>query len=77
MLAAWVERLAETWDDREDVYAYTNNDPGGAALRDAVALAGELTAVGGTSTRVPALVDVSGPLHVPARPARARPAPIR
>ena len=56
-------RLAETWDDGEDAYVYTNNDPGGAALRDAVTLARLLREHGRTSTRVPALDDVSGPVH--------------
>jgi uncharacterized protein YecE (DUF72 family) len=49
----WAERLAETWDDDEDVYAYTNNDPTGAALRDAVHLADVLRGLGRSTTRVP------------------------
>ena len=35
----WAYRLAETWARDELVYAYTNNDPTGAALRDAERLA--------------------------------------
>ncbi|MDF5757128.1 DUF72 domain-containing protein [Spongiactinospora sp. TRM90649] len=34
-LAAWVRRLGETWNDEAIVYVYFNNDPGGAAVRDA------------------------------------------
>ncbi|MEU6668933.1 DUF72 domain-containing protein [Streptomyces sp. NPDC046727] len=35
-LETWVDRIATTWSDAEDVYAYFNNDPGGAAVEDAV-----------------------------------------
>lgn len=49
----WAQRIAETWDDSQDVYAYTNNDPTGAALRDAVHLADAVRNVGRTTTRVP------------------------
>ena len=34
-LHSWTERLAETWAPHEDVFVYFNNDPGGAAIRDA------------------------------------------
>ena len=34
-LRSWVRRLAETWPDDADVFAYFNNDQGGAAVRDA------------------------------------------
>jgi uncharacterized protein YecE (DUF72 family) len=34
-LHSWTERLAETWAPHEDVFVYFNNDPGGAAVRDA------------------------------------------
>ena len=50
----WADRLAETWADDEDVYAYTNNDPTGAALRDAEHLAQALHDLGRTTTRVSA-----------------------
>ena len=62
VLRDWAVRLAETWDDDEVVYAYTNNDPGGAALRDAVTLAHLLREQGRTPTRVPVMDEVSGPL---------------
>lgn len=54
VLAEWAARLADTWDDGEDAYAYTNNDPGGAAVRDAVVLADCLRERGRRPTRVPA-----------------------
>jgi uncharacterized protein YecE (DUF72 family) len=39
-LDTWTARLAERFDPaKEDVYVYTNNDPGGAAVTDAVAFA--------------------------------------
>ena len=72
VLADWVARLADTWDDDEDAFVYTNNDPGGAALRDAVTLAGLVRERARTVTRVPTMEEVSGELYVP-RP-RVRPA---
>ncbi|MEU4717929.1 DUF72 domain-containing protein, partial [Micromonospora purpureochromogenes] len=38
-LASWVRRLAEAFDDAEPAYVYFNNDPGGAAVVDAMAFA--------------------------------------
>lgn len=67
VLRAWTDRLADTWDDDEDAYVYTNNDPGGAALRDAVSLAELARTSGRTTTRVPAPQDVEGELYVPRR----------
>lgn len=49
---SWARELAATWADDETVFAYTNNDPGGAALRDAGHLAAALREVGRTPTRV-------------------------
>jgi uncharacterized protein YecE (DUF72 family) len=71
VLADWVARLAETWEDDEDVYVYTNNDPGGAALRDAVTLARLVREQGRTATRVPPIEAVSGDLYEPPRRAQA------
>jgi uncharacterized protein YecE (DUF72 family) len=34
-LRTWADRVRETYSDREDVYVYFNNDPGGAAIRNA------------------------------------------
>ncbi len=53
VLDRWAGLLADTWDDDDRVYAYTNNDPGGAALRDGVALAELLRARGRTTGRTP------------------------
>jgi uncharacterized protein YecE (DUF72 family) len=49
----WARELAAAWAEDETMHAYTNNDPGGAALRDATHLAAELRAVGRSTTRVP------------------------
>jgi uncharacterized protein YecE (DUF72 family) len=58
VLARWADLLCETWSDDEDVYVYTNNDPGGAALRDGVTLARLLRERGRTVGRVPEPADV-------------------
>jgi uncharacterized protein YecE (DUF72 family) len=34
-LHTWVRRIADTWPASADVHVYFNNDPGGAAVRDA------------------------------------------
>ncbi|MGY6020755.1 DUF72 domain-containing protein [Streptomyces spinosirectus] len=38
-LRTWAERIAETWGPGDDVYAYFNNDPNGAAVEDAATFA--------------------------------------
>ncbi|MER7000812.1 DUF72 domain-containing protein [Streptomyces sp. NPDC000410] len=50
-LAAWVGRIADAFPDRADVFAYFNNDPGGAAVRDAVAFARQAASRGRAVTR--------------------------
>ncbi|MEV6961626.1 DUF72 domain-containing protein [Streptomyces sp. NPDC051207] len=52
-LRTWAERIARAWPDGEDVYAYFNNDPNGAAIQDATAFAGAAQAVGLRPTRTP------------------------
>ncbi|TVZ88960.1 DUF72 domain-containing protein [Streptomyces sp. BK340] len=54
-LETWVDRVATTWSDAEDVYAYFNNDPGGAAVEDAVAFGRTAGRAGLTATRTPEL----------------------
>ena len=66
VLARWADLLCQTWSDDEDVLVYTNNDPGGAALRDGVTLAGLLRERGRAVGRVPAWDDVTGEPYVPA-----------
>ncbi|WP_460542681.1 DUF72 domain-containing protein [Glycomyces halotolerans] len=34
-LSTWCDRLADTWGPHDDVHVYFNNDPGGAAVRNA------------------------------------------
>lgn len=52
-LRRWVDRVAENWPARDDVYVYFNNDAEGYALRDAVTFAELAAASGLTPTRVP------------------------
>ncbi len=60
VLARWADLLCETWDDDEDVFVYTDNDPGGAALRDAVTLGRLLRERGRTVGRLPTHEEVTG-----------------
>jgi uncharacterized protein YecE (DUF72 family) len=53
-LVTWAERIAATYDDRDDVFVYFNNDPGCAAVDNAVTFGREVHRLGRTSTRVPA-----------------------
>jgi uncharacterized protein YecE (DUF72 family) len=59
-LHRWAERLAGAYGDDDDVLVYFNNDPGGAAVVDAVAFAGAVRAAGRTPTRVPEPGEASG-----------------
>ncbi|QGV82680.1 DUF72 domain-containing protein [Streptomyces ficellus] len=52
-LASWAGRVADAWADEDDVYAYFNNDPGGAAVVDAAVFARAAAALGRTVTRTP------------------------
>ncbi|WP_329393901.1 DUF72 domain-containing protein [Streptomyces lydicus] len=52
-LTTWVRRIADTWPDRADVHAYFNNDPGGAAVLDAVRFARAAAAAGRSVSRTP------------------------
>ncbi|MFI1464074.1 DUF72 domain-containing protein [Nocardia carnea] len=52
-LRTWTERLAGSWTAEHDIYVYFNNDPGGAAIHDAIAFAHLATAAGATVTRTP------------------------
>ncbi|TVL89274.1 DUF72 domain-containing protein [Streptomyces sp. SAJ15] len=54
-LTTWVRRVADAWPDGADVYAYFNNDPGGAAVLDACAFARIADGLGRTVTRTPDL----------------------
>jgi uncharacterized protein YecE (DUF72 family) len=53
-LRTWTGRLAREWHAATDVYAYFNNDPGGAAIADSVAFAALARRAGLTVTRTPA-----------------------
>ena len=54
-LLPWVETIGAVFpDDTSDIYVYFNNDPGAAALQDAITFAQQLEARGRTVSRVPA-----------------------
>ncbi|MER5788160.1 DUF72 domain-containing protein [Streptomyces sp. NPDC001980] len=54
-LETWIDRIATAYPRTADVYAYFNNDPGGAAVRDAVAFGKAADRAGLTVTRTPEL----------------------
>ncbi|HZC26376.1 MAG TPA: DUF72 domain-containing protein [Actinopolymorphaceae bacterium] len=55
-LRSWVERIASEYGDDADVHTYFNNDPGGAAVDDAVAFARIARTSGRTVSRTPDLL---------------------
>ncbi|MFI8231832.1 DUF72 domain-containing protein [Streptomyces sp. NPDC085900] len=57
-LETWVDRIAQTWAADDDVYAYFNNDPTGAAVQDAATFARVARGVGLPVTRTPATTGV-------------------
>ncbi|HSP39438.1 MAG TPA: DUF72 domain-containing protein [Frankiaceae bacterium] len=57
-LATWVRRLEDAFGPDHDVYVYTNNDPGGAALVDAAVLARIAAVRGMPVTRAPSAAAV-------------------
>ncbi|ANS64200.1 hypothetical protein SLINC_1976 [Streptomyces lincolnensis] len=56
-LHTWAGRLADTWSGGEDVYAYFNNDPNAAAVRDAVTFARAADRAGLSPTRTPSTLQ--------------------
>ncbi len=50
-LRSWVDLITKTWPDDADVFVYFNNDPGGAAVYDAVAFAALTRRAGRQVTR--------------------------
>ncbi|HEY2278088.1 MAG TPA: DUF72 domain-containing protein [Streptosporangiaceae bacterium] len=58
-LRAWVKRLADGWSQQADVYVYFNNDPGGAAIHDAVGFAAAARKAGHPVSRTPGEVPVT------------------
>ena len=56
-LQLWADRLAGTWAAEEDVLVYFNNDPGCAAVVDAIAFADCVRRSGRTPTRVPEALE--------------------
>lgn len=67
-LAWWADHIATTFPNDEDVYVYFNNDPGTAAIDDAITFAGFARDRGCTVTRVPAeRPDLTAEVSVPGR----------
>jgi uncharacterized protein YecE (DUF72 family) len=60
-LQRWADRLAATWAADEDVLVYFNNDPGCAAVVDAIAFAECVRRSGRTPTRVPEALEPAQP----------------
>ncbi|MFC4372563.1 DUF72 domain-containing protein [Nocardia halotolerans] len=52
-LRGWAQRLLDTWSADADSYVYFNNDPGGAAVRDAITFAHLAAHAGADVSRVP------------------------
>ncbi|WP_245177114.1 DUF72 domain-containing protein [Geodermatophilus sp. DF01-2] len=63
-LQLWAERLSAAYGN-DDVLVYFNNDPGGAAVVDAVVFAEAVRRTGRTPTRVPTLDQASGRAWAP------------
>ncbi len=60
-LVSWAQRVADTWPDGDEVFAYFNNDPGGAAVHDAVWFARSARSLGRTVTRTPSAAGLRPP----------------
>lgn len=54
-LRSWSRRIAQAWPGESDVFVYFNNDPGGAAVRDAVRFAAIAQRDGHSVSRTPEL----------------------
>lgn len=52
-LRSWIVRTSAAWPDDADVFVFFNNDPGGAAVRDAVRFAVLARRAGRTVSRTP------------------------
>jgi uncharacterized protein YecE (DUF72 family) len=64
-LRSWADRLSQTWADEADVYAYFNNDPGGAAVINSAQFAALAQRAGATVTRTPAEGEVPSTAAIP------------
>src|SRR5207244_3804418 len=56
-LRSWARRVVDAWPDDADVYAYLNNDRGGAAVDNALDLARAVRRLGRATTRLPGDAD--------------------
>ncbi len=71
-LRSWLDRITASWPGDEPVYAYFNNDPGGAAVTDSIAFAQLAMRAGVRVTRTPAAA--ADPVAVPGRSGIGAPA---
>lgn len=69
-LRGWADRVVRTYGE-DQVLVYTNNDPGGAGVNDAVVFADAVRKAGGVHTRVPTADQASGAAWPP-KPPRKR-----
>jgi uncharacterized protein YecE (DUF72 family) len=74
-LQLWADRLAAAWGPQEDVLVYFNNDPGGAAVIDAVVFADAVRRTGRTATRVPTAEQATGLAWAEGQKTPGQPAP--
>jgi uncharacterized protein YecE (DUF72 family) len=73
-LGGWVQRIAQTWTDEQDMFVFFNNDPGGAAVYDAEAFAATARRAGREVTRTAVPLAPAAPEASAADPAE-RPRP--
>ncbi len=60
-MTSWLDRIMTAWPDEAQVFAYFNNDPGGAAVFDSARFAGLARSAGRKVTRAPATASVPAP----------------
>ncbi|MFI1963311.1 DUF72 domain-containing protein [Streptomyces pathocidini] len=56
-LTTWAHRISDAWPKTADVHVYFNNDPGGAAVHDAITFAHAAETAGLRVTRTPGAAD--------------------
>ncbi|MHB1875697.1 MAG: DUF72 domain-containing protein [Streptosporangiaceae bacterium] len=57
-LASWLDRIMTAWPDDAQVFAYFNNDPGGAAVLDSARFGALVRSAGRAVTRTPGTADL-------------------
>jgi uncharacterized protein YecE (DUF72 family) len=64
-LRTWAARLAATWPEEADVFAYFNNDPGGAAVINSAQFADLARQAGRRTTQTPEVGRVAATEAIP------------